>query len=139
MNRHQQRVVLLFSLLLISAALLGCANNPPAEETSAAAYEQDFDRARASIAEAERAGAEAHGGAQLSLAREKLRAADEAVEDGEMERARQLAVEADLDADLATAIARNQETQALVAEVRSGLRTLEDQLRRTDGADSDRP
>jgi hypothetical protein len=129
--------VLLFSLLLISAALLGCANNRPADATTVA-YEQDFDRARASIAGAERAGAEEHGRAQLTLAREKLRAAEEAVEDGETERARRLAVEAHLDADLAIAIARNEETQALVAEVQSGLRTLEEQLRRTDGA-GDRP
>jgi hypothetical protein len=141
MNRHQQRVVLLFSLLLISAALLGCANNPPAEASAAAgaAYEDELDRARASIAEAQRAGAEEHGRAQLTLAREKLRAAEDAVEDGEAERARRLAVEAGLDADLAMAIARNQQTQALVAEVQSGLRTLEEQLRRTDDAAVDRP
>jgi hypothetical protein len=138
MNRHQQRVVLLFSLLLISAALLGCANNPRAE-ASGAAYEQDLQRARASIAEAERAGAEEHGRAQLTLAREKLRAAEEAVEDGESERARRLAVEADLDADLATAITRNQRTQSLVAEVESGLRTLEEQLRRTEGVNFNQP
>jgi hypothetical protein len=141
MNRHQQRVVLLFSLLLISAALLGCANNPRAEASAdeAAAYEQDFDRARASIAEAQRAGAEERGRAQLTLAREKLRAAEEAVDSGESERARRLVVEARLDADLALAIARNQQTQALVAEIRSGLRTLDEQLRRADGADFDRP
>jgi hypothetical protein len=139
MNRHQQRVVLLFSLLLISAALLGCANNPRSEASAAVAYEEYFDRARASIAEAQRAGAEEHGRAQLTLAREKLRAAEEAVEDGESERARRLAVEAELDADLALAIARNQQTQALVAEVQSGLRTLEEQLRRSEGAGFDRP
>jgi hypothetical protein len=140
MNRHQQRVVLLFSLLLISAALLGCAGNRPTESSaSAVAYEQDFERARASIAEAENAGAEEHGRAQLTLARDKLRAAEDAVEDGETERARTLAVEANLDADLATAITRNKQTQALVTEVRSGLRTLEDELRRSDGADLGRP
>jgi hypothetical protein len=137
MNRHQQRVVLLFSLLLISAALLGCAGNRSVTESAATAValEQDFERARASIAEAEAAGAEELGGAQLTLARDKLRAAEDAVEDGESERARRLAVEASLDADLATAITRNRETQALVTEVRSGLRTLEEELRRSEGAD----
>jgi hypothetical protein len=141
MNRHQQRVVMLFSLLLISAALLGCANNPRAEASATveAAYEEHADGARASIAEAQRAGAEEHGRAQLTLAREKLRAAEEAVEDGESERARRLAVEAELDADLARAIARNEQTQALVAEVQSGLRTLEEQLRRTERTNFDRP
>jgi hypothetical protein len=142
MNRHQQRVVLLFSLLLISAALLGCANNSARVAESAGAsiaYEQDLARARASIAEAEKAGAEEHGSAQLTLARDKIRAAEDAAEDGESERARRLAVEANLDADLATAITRNRQTQALVTEVRAGLRTLEDELRRTEGTDLNRP
>jgi hypothetical protein len=135
MNR-QQRVVLLFGLLLISVAMLGCASNEP---VAAPAYTQDLSRARASIAEAEQAGAERFGSAELSLARDKLRAAEDAAEDGELERARQLAVEADLDADLAAAITRNQETQALVTEVQSTLRTLEAELRRSSGAGADRP
>jgi hypothetical protein len=141
MNRHQQRVVLLFSLLLISAALLGCANNAPVAGSAAAlvAYEKDIERARASIAEAEEAGAEELGSAQLTLARDKLTAAEDAVEDGASERAQRLAVEAALDADLATAIARNRQTQALVTEVRSGLRTLEEELRRTEGAELNQP
>jgi Domain of unknown function (DUF4398) len=140
MNRHQQRVVLLFSLLLISAALLGCAGNRSitGSAASAVAFEQDFERARASIAEAEAAGAEELGRPQLTLARDKLRAAEDAVEDGESDRARRLAVEATLDADLATAITRNEQTQALVTEVRSGLRTLEEELRRSNGADLSR-
>ena len=146
MNRHQQRVVLLFSLLLISAALLGCANNTRVDDTPvaesaevSAAYEQDLERARASIAEAEKAGAEELGRAPLTLARDKVRAAEEAADDGESERARRLAVEANLDADLATAITRNRQTQALATEIRSGLRTLEDEVRRVEGADLDRP
>jgi Domain of unknown function (DUF4398) len=139
MNRHQQRVVLLFSLLLISAALLGCANNDRRDGTPSAAYEQDIARARASIAEAEQAGADEFGGAQLAQARDKLRAAEDAAEDGATERAEWLAVEADLDADLAAAITRNQQTQALVTEVQSGLRTLEDELRRRQDTESDRP
>ena len=136
MNRHQQRVVLLFGLLVISAVLLGCANNEP---IATAAYTQELARARASIAEAEQAGAEQFGSAELALAREKLRAAENAADEGEPERAQRLAVEADLDADLAAAITRNQETQALVTEVQSTLQTLEDELRRSGGARGDRP
>jgi hypothetical protein len=141
MSRHQQRVVLLFGLLLISAVMLGCANDPRREVATAQApaYEQELDRARASIAEAERAGAAEFGGAQIALAREKLRAAEDAVADDELARASQLAVEAGLDADLAVAITRNRQTQALAAEVESTLRTLEDELRRTDGAGFARP
>jgi hypothetical protein len=47
-------------------------------------------------------------------------------------------VEADLDADVAVAIKRNRETQALATEVRSTLQTLDDELRRG-GADSSSP
>ena len=136
MNRHQQRVVLLFGLLLMSAAMLGCANN--AERVAPAAYEQDLARARASIGEAEQSGAAEFGGPQLALARDKLRAAEEAAEEGAAERAQQLAIEADLDADLATAITRNRQTQALASEVESGLQTLEQELRRGEGAELDR-
>jgi hypothetical protein len=140
MNRHQQRFVLLFGLLLISAAMLGCANGNRREtaEAVAAVVEQDVERARASIGEAERAGAPEFAGAQLTLAREKLRAADDAIQEGAGTRAQRLAVEAQLDADLAAAIARNRETQALAAEVESGLRTLEDELLRTEGSASGR-
>ena len=127
MNRHQ-RAVLLLGLLLFSAALLGCANN---SEVATTVYEQDLARARASVAEAEQAGAAEYGNAELALARDKLRAAEDAAEDGAIERARRLAIEADLDADLAAAITRNQQTQELVGEVRSGLDTLEDELRRS--------
>ena len=81
MNRNQ-RVVLLFGLLLISVAMLGCANNQERAET--AAYQQDLVRARASIAEAEQAGAARFGSAELALAvrsglttlEEELRRAD---------------------------------------------------------------
>jgi len=140
MNRHSQRVMLLFGLLLISAALLGCASDARRSEAAPpAAYDQELDRARASIAEAEQAGANEFGSAQITLARAKLRAAEEALDDGAIDRAVRLAVEADLDADVAAAITRNQQTQALASEVRSTLRTLEDELRRSDGVELARP
>ena len=141
MNRHQQRVMLLFSLLIISAALLGCASNRAAEQTTrvgSSPYEQDLVRARASITEAEQAGAAEFGGPQLTLARDKVRAAELAFDDGAGERADQLAVEAGLDAELALAITRNKQTQTLVTEVQSGLQALEDELKRTGGTDADR-
>jgi hypothetical protein len=136
MNRQQQRIVLLFGLLLISAALLGCASNGPVATATAVAavIEQDIARARAVITEAEESGAAEFGGAELTLAREKVRAAEQAAEEGAATRAARLAVEAELDAELAMAIARSRETQALAAEIDSGLRTLEAELRRTEGA-----
>jgi hypothetical protein len=136
MNRQQQRVMLLFGLLLIGVAMLGCASSnrtAPAARAIPSPYEQDLVRARASLTAAEQAGAAEFGGPQLTLARDKLRAAELAAEQGQEDRAEALAVEADLDADLALAITRNRQTQALATEVQSGLRTLEDELRRTEG------
>ena len=134
MNNHQRNVLLL-GLLVLSAAAVGCANNAEVSRAATPAYESDLMRARASVAEAEQSGAAEFGNAQLALARDKLRAAEEFADDGDFERARRLAIEADLDADLAVAITRNRETQQLVTEVRSGLQTLEDELRR--GATTD--
>jgi hypothetical protein len=128
MNR-QQRVLMFFALLVMSAVVLGCANNDN-NRLVTPAYEADLTRARASIAEAEQANAAVYGGPELSLARDKLRAAEQAVEDGELELAQRLAVEADLDADFAAATSRNRTTQELVSEVRSGIRTLEQELLR---------
>ena len=49
-------------MALISAALLGCASTEP---VAAAQYAADLSRARASIAEAEQAGAQQFGNAEL--------------------------------------------------------------------------
>jgi hypothetical protein len=138
MNRNQ-RVVMFFGLLVLSALALGCANNSSSSRADIPAYERDIARARASLAEAEQAGAADYGNAQLALARDKLRAAEQFADDGETERARRLAVEADLDADLAVAITRNRQTQQLATEVRSGLQTLEEELRRAQTTDTVAP
>ena len=129
MNRSQQRAAMLLGLLMISAAMLGCASNERVATT--AAYEQDLVRARTNIAQAEQAGAAQYGSAQLALARAKLREAEIAANDGDGVRAQRLAVEAGLDAELAGAITLNEQTQSLVSEVRSGLDTLEGELRRS--------
>jgi hypothetical protein len=122
----------MLGLLLVSAAMVGCASNERVASSGANEldYEDGLERARRSIAQAEQAGAAEYGDPQLALAREKLRAAEAAMEDGAIEQAHRLVVEADLDADLASAINRNQQTQALANEVRSGLDTLEDELGR---------
>ena len=140
MNR-QQRVLTLFALLLMSAAMFGCANSSRVgdDRGSPTAYESDLERARTSIEDAERAGAAEFGLAELASARDKVRAAELAAEDDEDQRARQLAAEASVDAELATAITRNRKVQELLTEVRSGLQTLDNELRRNDAAGPARP
>jgi hypothetical protein len=146
MNRHQ-RVLMLVALLTISAVMLGCANNSRVENSRAEiadgdvqpSYESDLMRARTSIADAERSGAAEFANPELTVAREKIRAAERALEDDEIERARRLAAEAVLDADLAVAITRHRQTEQLAAEVRSGLQTLEQELQRDADAGLARP
>ena len=140
MNRHQ-KVLMLLALLVIGAVVLGCANNSRVEYAGGdaqAPHEADLARARTSVAEAEQDGAAEFGNAELTVAREKIRAAERALEEDEIERARRLAVEAALDADLAAAVARHRQTEQLAAEVRSGLQTLEQELQR-DTTGGERP
>ena len=146
MNTGTTRIVMLGLAALTMAA--GCASESGSRRGEAAdsrrdpqaeaAYQEVLERAQASLAEAERAGASEHGSADLNRAREKLNAARRAAEDGDATRAERLAVEADLDAAVALATARNQEAQAAVDELEAGIRTLEDELRRNEGRSPDR-
>lgn len=146
---------MLCGLMVIGATLLlGCAGSTDNTRRAADRYERadvrdtrletptyadNLAQARASLTEAEQARTAESGTTELALARDKLRAAERAADEGDLERASQLAVEADLDVKLAVAKTRNAETQELVTEVRSGLRTLEDELRRNEQNNVPRP
>jgi predicted metal-dependent hydrolase len=108
----------------------GCAGNSQRADTRA--YQEDFARAEASIDEAQKVGAYEHGSVDLNRAREKLNAARKASDEGDDDVAQRLAIEADLDADVAAATARNQEMQGAVTELQEGIRTLQDELRRNE-------
>lgn len=112
----------------------GCAGNSQRSERRAGetVYRDDFVRAEASIAEAQRSGSFESAGAELNRAREKLNAARKASEDGEDVVAQRLAVEANLDADLAVATARNRDAQSAVSELQESIKTLQDELRRNE-------
>jgi hypothetical protein len=112
----------------------GCAGNSQrrADRGDDETYRDDFVRAEASIEGAQRLGAFESGGAELTRAREKLDAARRASEEGEAEVAQRLAIEANLDADLAVATARNQEAQSAVSELQQSIEALQDELRRSE-------
>jgi hypothetical protein len=132
MNTGTTRTVVLLGLAALTMTA-GCAGGSRRGETEVeAAYQDELDRAEASILAAERAGAYEHGSADLNLAREKLNEARQAAEEGEVARAERLAVEADLDAHVAMATAQNQESQAAVEELQESIRTLEEELRRSE-------
>lgn len=103
-------------------ALTACATpDQPPEELAVA--QSDLDQALSS-------GATQYSPDMVSSAREKLRAAHEAVDDGDMDRARRLAEEAQLDAQLAMARTDAAETMAALESVEAGLEALRQELRR---------
>ena len=127
---------------LAAAASLaaGCANESAARRGGdPATYQEDLDRAAASIAAAEREGAAEHASADLNRAREKLNSARRLADEGELAAAQRLAVEADLDADVALATERNATAQAAVNELNESIRTLQEELQRNEARSFERP
>lgn len=114
--------------IVVSVAAVACASNEVQPQRQA------MVRAQASIQEAEQSGAYEHGGAELESARDKLAQARLAAEDGDAERAERLATEARLDAELASAIASNQDMQAAANELEATIRTLREELQSSQGS-----
>src|SRR5690242_4941050 len=139
MNTGMTRTVLLGLAAAALTLTAGCASESGSRrDQTTAAYQNDVERARASIAEAERGGASEHGSADLNRAREKLNGALRAAQDGDEAAAQRLAVEADLDAQVAVATQSNGEAQAAVDELNASIQTLQDELRRNEQRSSER-
>ena len=112
---------------LVTAAIgllaAGCASQPrPTEEIT---------RARTLIEQAEKAGAQRYAAADLDQAREKLKQADDAANDGKNDVARARATEAAANAELAGARATSGEAQKAAAEVQNSTDTLRREADRT--------
>lgn len=114
-------------LLLLAFAVSGCAGNEPRPAAANLAV------AEASIQQAERADAERWAPNELSSARENLRRAEEAQEEGEDEIAARFATRAELDAELAAATADNRQARNAVEELRASLETLRRETLRGSG------
>jgi len=117
------------SVFVVTAALLavaGCASERSLPRP------EEITRAEATIDAADKAGAYERGSTEMTLARQKLASAQKALADGDNGIASRLAVEADLDAQLAMAKARSHEMQAAVAELNESIRTLQQELRRNE-------
>ena len=107
----------LFAAALLSLGLAACAGGPPPPTAEMGAAAQAIDTA-------ERVGALEHAPVELQSARDKLAAADAAMQDDERTEARRLAEQARADAELAAvraeeaaardaAVAVNRDVQAL--------------------------
>ena len=110
--------------LVATAALLAsaCASTPPPTAQITAAQQ--------AIDGAERAQAAEHAAADLSQARSKLAAANNAVQNEDMDEALRFAEEARADAELATARTAASKAQAANAEIREATRVLVEELNR---------
>jgi chromosome segregation ATPase len=119
--------------LAAAAVAAGCASR------GAVSAQAALTRAAESVKAADKANPYAHGSAELARARQKLAAAEKARQAGDGELARRLAVEADLDAQLAVAKADKYAIQTAVAEVQENVRTLQEDLRRSEQRSLGRP
>jgi hypothetical protein len=110
-------------LAAISISIAGCASVPPPNEQLASA--------RAAIEAAEVAGAAQAAPVDLAQARDKLSAAQVAVTAKDMERARRLADQSAVDAQLAQAKASTARARDGVAQAEAAQRSLRDELNRS--------
>lgn len=111
---------------LMAAALsvfaVGCASTPPATA--------EITRARTLIEQAEKSGAQRYAAVELDQARNKLRLAEAANEDGKGDEARARANEAAADAELAQARTSSGEAQRAAEEVQKSTETLRQESQR---------
>jgi hypothetical protein len=109
--------------LCAAAALAGCASSGPRPD-------EQIARADASIAQADQAGARQYSGAEFDMARDKAKEAHRLADKGDNDPARQLAEQAELDAELAAAQSRAKATQKAAAEVQAGTESLREETSR---------
>ena len=110
-------------------ALAGCATTPEPPT-------QALQAAESAIASAEQARVADYASAELRQAREKLAAARTAVRDEEMVKARYLAEESRVHADLASAKAEEIKAKAVNDEMQKSIETLKQEMRRVSGGRS---
>jgi hypothetical protein len=113
-----------FLTLILVALASGCGGEPkrPTEQLT---------RAKTLVEQAEKSGAQRYASADLEQARNKLDAANKAFEKGKEDQANQLAAEAALDAEVATARAAAGEAQKSAQEVGKSTDTLRQEAGRT--------
>lgn len=128
-NRHSQmanRTAALFGLSGL-ALLTACASTPPEPTVAMKAAEQ-------AIAVADRTRVADAASPELSEARDKLTAAQTAVQQKRMIDAERLALESRIDAELAAAKIEADKAKAVNEEMKSSTNALSQELQRNSGA-----
>ncbi|MEX1993939.1 MAG: DUF4398 domain-containing protein [Steroidobacteraceae bacterium] len=105
------------------ALLAACASAPPAPQSA-------LDAARVAISNAEKSDANRHAGAELGEARQKLALADGAVRQESMIEAERLALQARVQAELASARTAAAKAALVNAEMQRGVDALNEEMQR---------
>lgn len=113
-------------IMMFMFVLAGCADKVPPPT-------QQITLATQSIAQAESSGAFEFAPVELKSARDKLSQAKLAMEKEENDKARRLADEAMIDANLAEAKARSAKSQKVVEEMKESIRILRQEMDRKVG------
>lgn len=113
--------------LLLVALLTGCgtAGQLPSPQTTAQIAE-----AQATVNQADQVGAPEHAPLELRMAQQKLEAANVAVAEGKHDKARRLAAEAQVDAELAQIKALSTKSQLAVRQLKESIQALRDEIAR---------
>lgn len=106
---------------LLLGGIAGCASTGDRPDRELAAAE-------VTIEQAQQSGAGRYGSMELGAAQQKLAAARAAVQRDDMHTARRLAEEASLDAELASATARNRKARSAVDEINETIDVLRDEI-----------
>lgn len=114
------RIVTSTMILAAGALLAGCSSGPPRATTI------DLTRAHTLVAEAQSSGAQQYAAADLQAARDKAQQADQ-LADHDPARADQLANEASVDAQLASARAQDVKAQHSLDDLNRSLQSLRDE------------
>lgn len=122
-NNFGGRIRLAFALALAVVLLSACLFASVAPESA-------LTEAREAIATAEQAGARQYAGAELDEAQQKLKLAEEAVNDEEMDTAERLAQEAKVVAELAAARTESAKALEINHEMRQGIDALIEEMER---------
>lgn len=116
-------MLLTAGLVTLLVVLTGCATQAPAPE-------KQITLATQSIAQAQSSGAVEYAPVELKSAREKLNQAELAMRKNENLKAKRLADEAMVDANLAEAKARSAKSQKIVEELKDSIRVLREEMSR---------
>jgi hypothetical protein len=115
-----------FLALGVLFAGAGCASTPDMPDEEIAMAETQIDQA-------EQAGARQYAAADLESAKERLASARAVANDDDAVQARRLAIEAGLDAELASAKSRSEKAEESLQEIESGIETLRQEIARNQG------